>query len=434
MDLILQQRRTPARDKKELLGLLFLGLAYFLWPYYDAPSLLLFGKLLLIPLFFLYLPYFQFPTSWSTRLLILGGLGFLSLAYLSCFWSPAPVRTFKHVTEEVLLNLTSFGAAAFWAAKASEKSLNSLFKLAFLSFLWVLGLYVFFFLWWHFTGTPLFPLDHGPKGPVPTQRLFFFLPDIHDVILNRQNFASYLLFPASMALAYLITASSRKDFLKGLFWCFLFVGFIFVTAKRSALLGIFTGSFLGALLSHRYRALIGIFLLVVIIASLVFFTPLKRYFIRENFRLFFSGNKKDWARAGSIPVRYYGLPFYLRYIAQHPLRGIGFGRSNIKLNPEVLALAKKAHIIHAHNVWVNFALYLGLPGLMFFLLFLGAKGFVFWQGFSRAGPLCWLLLGFVIYLVAFWIRYQFDDSFRYATSALYFLNTGLGVGLSLRQK
>jgi len=363
-----------------------------------------------------------------------GALGFVILAYLSCFWSLAPFRTFKHVTEEVLLNLTSFGAAAFWAAQASERNLRRLFKVALASFLWVLGLYLFFFFWWHFTGAPLFPLDRGPKGPLSAQTLFFLLPDLHDIILNRQNLASYLLFPSSMALAYFITAPSGKKFLKGFFWFLLFGGFLFVTAKRSALLGLFIGGIFGAFLARRYQALLILFLIVISLISLVFFTPLKRYFIRENFRLFLSGNRKEWVRAGSIPLRYYGLPFYLKYIARHPLKGIGFGRFNIKTNPKVKALAQKAHLGHAHNVWINLALYLGIPGAFFFLLFLGAKSFIFWQAFQRAGPGNWLLLGFIIYLVAFWVRYQFDDSFRYATSALYYLNTGLGVGLSLRQK
>ena len=207
---------------------------------------------------------------------------------------------------------------------------------------------------------------------------------------------------------------------------------IFLTSKRSALLGLFLGGIVGGFLAKKFKLLIILNLCLLILVILIFETPLKRFFIREDFQSLLRGEREKWKTAGSIPMRCYGLPFYLDYIKKHPWRGIGFGRFNIKLNPETRNLALKAHLVHAHNVFINLALYLGIPGTAFFLFFLFFNFLCLIKGFSRAGPEIWLLTGFIIYFIAFWTRYQFDDSFRYATSALYYLNSGLGIGLGFR--
>ncbi|GEM_PF-7069224 len=434
---ILQQSPSRVRNLFEKLGLWVLGACYFLWPYHDAPTFLLAGKILISALFLFWLfterparPKLSDP---ALVLLFIGAAGFTLWAYVSSFWSLAPWRTFKHVTEEVLLNLMAFGLAAIWAAKASPPALERMKKVVLASFLWVLFLYAFFYVWWLVKGTPLWPVEEAPKGAVDPISLLFLLPDWHDVLLNRQNLANYLLFPSSMALAYLICARDRRQLLQSLFWFSLFFGVLFLTSKRSALLGLMIGGVIAVILAKRFRLFLFLLALMMGLVSLVVFTPLKRYFVRENFRLFLEGKRSQWFQAGSIPMRYYGLPYFLRYIREHPWKGIGYGRFNIKLNPETRALVKEAHLAHAHNVWINLALHLGIPGLVFFLIFLAGEFLCFWRLFKRAGPGHWLALGFLIYFIAFWVRHQFDDSFRYATSALYFLNTGLGVGLSFRK-
>ncbi len=433
MSFILQQSVPYATSRW---GLLVISLGYFLFPYYDAPTFLLVGKLLFALFFLVQISSLRpFPPRQTGPLLILlGAGGFLLLAYYSCLWSPAPWRTFKHVSEEVLLNLVVFATATFWVKKASEKELSALSKVILFSFGWVLFLYLFFYFWWLISGRPFWPLNLAPKEVSPWS-LLFWLPDWHDVILDRQNLASYLLFPCSIFLGFLIypSAEAKKNRLGYLLGFLLFFAFLFLTSKRSALLGLFVGGFGGAVLTKRYRLLIYLFGLALLVILVVWQTPVKKYFVRENFRLFLKADKEKWATAGSIPQRYYGLPYYLSYIKKHPLRGIGFGRFNIKLNPETNLLRKKAHLAHAHNVIINMALHLGLLGAFFFLLFLLGQFVCFWNAFKLDGKYAPYLLGFLIYFIAFWLRYQFDDSFRYATSALYYLNTGIGLGLSLRE-
>ena len=145
---ILQQAPPAARDSgpPQVCSWLLI-LAFFLWPYYDAPTLLLTGKLALaasLPL----LVRTAGPVRWSPCLgaVLLGALGFLALAYLSVAWSPAPWRTFKHVSEEVFLNLVVAGAAFLWALAARDADLKRLVRLALASYLLIVALYAAFFL------------------------------------------------------------------------------------------------------------------------------------------------------------------------------------------------------------------------------------------------------------------------------------------------
>ena len=411
-------------------------MAYFVWPYHDIPTIHLVGKLLFIPLLFFLIKDLR-PIARRHRCvygLLVGGLGYLFFAYYSVLWSVVPWETFKHVSEEVLFNLIVFLVALLWIYEAPEEYLKRLSKYVVLSFLCSILVYFLFYAYWLLKG-PIFPVEQAPPRAEPIP-LLFLLSDWHDLLLNRQNLASYFLFPASMALGYLFYAQGARKISQGLFFLLLFVGMIFLTSKRSALLGLFLGGIIGGLLAQRFKVLGLWFLLFLIVVVVIVATPLKRFFIRENFHLLLHGKREEWKTAGSIPMRYYGLPYYLDYIKKHPWKGIGFGRFNIKRNPVTRALAKKAHLAHAHNVFINMVLHLGLLGALFFLLFLFFSFLCLLRGvsISRASPEAWLVLGFFIYFLAFWIRYQFDDSFRYATSALYYLNSGLGVGLALRYR
>ena len=435
MDPILQQESPTARAYASHLTFWAISLVYFFWPYHDVPTFLLVGKLLFLPPFFILgKEILSLPKKHRCLYgLFAAGLGYLFWAYYSVSWSVVPWRTFKHVSEEVLFNLIVFITAMFWSYKAPWPQVKRLVRYVSFSFLFSILVYFLFYAWWFWKG-PLFPVEGSPPHADPLS-LLFLLSDWNDLLLNRQNLASYFLFPASMALGYLLYHSERKKFLKGFFFFLLSVGMIFITSKRSALLGLFVGGLVGGVLTKRFKVL-GLWIcFFAFVLALIVATPLKRFFVRENFYLLFHGNREAWKTAGSIPMRYYGLPYYLNYIKKHLWKGIGFGRFNIKKNPVTRALARKAHLAHAHNVFLNMVLHLGIVGALAFVSFLFFKLWCLLKGlFSREGPENWLLLGFFIYFLAFWIRYQFDDSFHYATSALYYLNTGLGVGLALKSQ
>ena len=413
-----------------------MGLCFFLFPYYSAPTLLLLGKLLVAAAFLPLAPgLLRFKRDKAFLALAGFSLAFLLICYLSVSFSPAPWRTFKHVSEEVLLNLLLMFAALLWAANAPVRDLFRLKKVALWSYLWIIFFFFAVYFWWlikgPFQARPLTPPHFDPW------LLLFKLPDWHEYLLDCQNISTYFLFPASMSLAFLFETRERRAFLKSLFLFLSFVFMIFLTTKRSVLLGLFVGGVLGAFLARRFRLLLfwGLFVLGLLV--LIVATPIKKFFIREDLRLLFYGGRESWKseRAGSIPWRLYGLPFYLEHLKKHPFKGVGYGRFNLKLNPETRALAKEAHLVHAHNVFLNMALHLGLPGAVVFVLLVLTQGLILWRGFwHRAGPERVFILGFIIYFVAFWVRYQFDDSFRYATSAFYYLYLGLGMGLSLRER
>ncbi len=366
--------------------------------------------------------------------MVLTSLAYLFFAYLSVWMSYVPWRTFKHVTEEVSLNLLVFWTALFWSHFSPREKIKRLGRYLFLSFLWVVFLYFFFYALWLWKGPIIASKYFSPSLYTGPLSLLFNLADWNDWLLNRQNISTYFLFPSSLALAYTLLGPDPQKRKRALVIFLFFLGLIFLTSKRSALLGLLIGGVLGTMLARRSRYLLFLLFLFLGLFLVIWLSPLKSFFVRENFKVLFHGGPQEWKEGGSIPWRIYGLPFYLDYIKKHPWRGIGFGRLNIKSNPETKALAKKARLAHAHNVFLNMALYLGLPGALAFVLFTLNLGICLFFGFKRGSPYAWLVLGFLIYFISFWVRYQFDDSFRYATSAFYYLNLGLGLGIASKNE
>ncbi len=362
------------------------------------------------------------------RLLFWGSFGFVMLAFVSVFYSVAPWRTFKHVVEEVFLNFLVFWGVFLWSKFFAFQRLSFLLKTILLSFLFIVLLYFLLAFWWFKFG-PIFCKDYAPHQ-YELLPLLFGLGDWQGFLLNRQNLSSYFLFPASMSWSYFLLAKNKKS----RFWavCFfvIFCLMLFLTSKRSALLGMFLAGSLAVFLSRRIRWLFVFCLFFVVGLFVVFKTPLKRFFVREKISVLLTSDRTQWKNAGSIPIRYYGLPFYLERIKDSPFKGVGFGIFNIKANPETKEIVKKSHLAHAHNVWINIALFLGVPGLIFFLLFLLGQIVFSFKMFLRSDSFFvqWLALGFIVYFFAFWVRYQFDDTFRHVVAAFYYLNSGLVLG------
>ncbi len=434
---ILLQESLRARDTSLLFryGFLSIVAVYFLWPYQGNPTLLLVGKALLALLAFSL--FFDLPQvvkrNLLHRILLIGSLGFVVFAYLSVFFSVEPERTLKHVTEEVFLNMLVFWGVFLWSHRFDPVKKKLLFWSVGLSFLFMVLFYFLLVLWWAEVG-PVFARERAPSRP-DLLSLLFFLPDWQTLLLNRQNLASYFLFPATMSWSYFLVARDNMRYRYLAFALFLVFGLVlFLTNKRSALLGLFLAVLLTLFLLKRIKILVGIILCAFLMTFLVLNTPVKRFFVRENLSVLLKGDKKQWKKAGSIPVRYYGLPFYLKEIKKHPLQGVGFGVFNIKSNPRTKEISKKSRLAHAHNTFVNFALFMGLPGLLFFGLFLMAQIIISFKSFYQSNEVFvrWLALGFIAYFFSFWIRYQFDDTFRHAVAAFYYLNSGLVLGLIQR--
>lgn len=104
----------------------------------------------------------------------------------------------------------------------------------------------------------------------------------------------------------------------------------------------------------------------------------------------FQGRMEIWSRA-------------LRTIRHFPLTGCGLGtfrRAVHVLYPLVL-VSPDWDIAHAHNVFLQVALDLGLPGLVGYLALLAVAGWAGWQRAKAGGADRWLALGVLAGLVGY---------------------------------
>ena len=129
----------------------------------------------------------------------------------------------------------------------------------------------------------------------------------------------------------------------------------------------------------------------------------------------------------------------IKYVAKHPFQGIGYGRHSFKKKfPEM----KKwnSRFWHAHNVFINAALELGVQGFLA-LLFLLYRVFSFlWPGFRGRTPNSWkdltdiLIAGVFISTAGLFFRNLTDDIYNNDAALLVWLIVGLGFSLKLFQK
>jgi O-antigen ligase len=113
--------------------------------------------------------------------------------------------------------------------------------------------------------------------------------------------------------------------------------------------------------------------------------------------------------------------FSLDYLSQHPLSGIGYGRYSFELTFPEFMEGKNPLLGHTHNIFMDLALQLGLPGLLIFLLFMGLLLKLLWPLAPPTRgqlPACFRLAALLM-IVAFMIR-NFTDDFFFGSSVEFF--------------
>ncbi|MBZ0104393.1 MAG: O-antigen ligase family protein [Sulfuricella denitrificans] len=118
--------------------------------------------------------------------------------------------------------------------------------------------------------------------------------------------------------------------------------------------------------------------------------------------------------------RYIIWQYWLDRVAERPLGGVGFGRDLPHLVYIKPVEWPPFWFAHGHNMFLNYALQLGIPGVMVFLFLLGAMGRLFWRAYRSDDKKIGLagLAGLAL-LVAFISKNMTDDLF-WRTDALFF--------------
>ena len=131
--------------------------------------------------------------------------------------------------------------------------------------------------------------------------------------------------------------------------------------------------------------------------------------------------------------RYQIWQYWTEHIAERPLTGVGFGRDLPHYVYAKPAEFPSDYFAHAHNVFLNYALQMGLPGLVALLILLAALIRTFWRFYrspheeTRLVGICGLAL-----IASFVTKNMTDDFFWRGDGLLFWSLVGMLLGYGTR--
>jgi O-antigen ligase len=134
----------------------------------------------------------------------------------------------------------------------------------------------------------------------------------------------------------------------------------------------------------------------------------------------------------SNDVRLKFWPKVAARIAEHPLTGTGFGRGVIRKAYPDLTPPEAPALWHAHNVFLNYGLQAGIPGVLALAALFAGFGFLFWR--ASIGPQAWAGIAGLLLVGGVLLRNQANDFFVRDMSLLFWALTGLLARLAVTAK
>ncbi len=343
---------------------------------------------------------------------------------LSVFFSFNPIYSAKQFVYEIIINVTLFFILIYLYQRefiTLKQTLHILIltNLIFISIFLLQGLQ-----WYLFPSHPLMRnISRGIRKPEVWQ-IFFELSRYSD-LFSYKAVTTYVLFFAALGLAYLYLPIPFRDKLKPICLGIANVTVAISSMLKAPIVAIGFAIALSPLLplkrNQRIKILYSNVILIALFLFLIFFSPLKTYFLRgENLTSLVHGKYRKWGSFGSRIIIY---KTYVKQILKHPFIGVGIGRRNIKFAfPDSV---KESRHTHAHNVFLNVALQQGIQSvlMLFVFIFLQLRyGISILRTFTAHLDSRYIyVLAFVIWICMFWTRSSFDDMFRHSISTYYWV-------------
>ena len=244
---------------------------------------------------------------------------------------------------------------------------------------------------------------------------------------GRASFVGYAVVLAPMLLLFGVLAGGRRlAAVAALFLMVLVTAFF--TQERIVWVTLFVQGALALLLLRAYglsrlspaRLLTAVALGAVLVGAV--FYSVQDWRFKDNAAGSLSGDSR------------LGLwPGVARQIADHPLAGAGFGRGVLaKVRPDLIP-KENTLLSHAHNVFLNYGLGMGLPGMLALAwVFLGLLR-EYWR-FCSAPDEKLKLVGIagIVLVVGVVLRNQVNDMFIRDQSMLFWALSGMLLGLGGR--
>ena len=128
-------------------------------------------------------------------------------------------------------------------------------------------------------------------------------------------------------------------------------------------------------------------------------------------------------------VRISFWPKVIDKIVEHPLTGTGFGRDVIRKAYTDLTPVESPALWHGHNVFLNYGLEMGVPGILALAAMFASFGLLFWR--ASSGSSAWTGMAGLLLIAAVVMRNQLNDFFIRDMSLMFWALTGLFARLAI---
>ena len=377
------------------------------------------------------------PLFWTILL-------FTASALLSIAFSPDPSRSTRAFGEEFFLNFITFFLLALYAIEFGEKTdwfsglliVNAIFLAVYLGVMlqWFSGGKDMWFvesdilkpgvLWW-------LPPDKTLIEASGVDRVLSY-GDGNTIFNGIKHTSLFLTLFIGVAT---VTVAVKKHLYPSLILFFVNILTLVSTTKRSVMAAATMGVICSLFFFNYMKKFIAAGIIILLIVVLIILESDKnKYLVRENWDLMLKGKISEAVKkGGSIPLRMCAYKEFAADVAANPFMGIGPARKNIRVAyPETV---DKCHLVHAHNTFLNMALYTGVQGMLSLICIIFFQFSMLlhcWKNSIIAGDRQ-LSAAIILFMIMFWGSNMFMDGFRHGSALLYWMVTAVAAGRALSE-
>lgn len=209
---------------------------------------------------------------------------------------------------------------------------------------------------------------------------------------------------------------------------------LYITFQRGALVALFALILAVIIITplKGYFKLVGFFFWLVAAITLAWFVPRG---LSSDFKNMTTFNKAVENPEQFINVRFEIWHYSIGYLIKNPFKGCGFGRASLNKKYPYYKTRGRG-FWHAHNMFLNIGLELGVQGLVAFCYLLASVFWIGLEGYRKSKPdtLSHFLGGsLMLMVIAVTFRNMFDDFFVDDTALLFWFLCGLSVAVIQRE-
>ncbi len=335
---------------------------------------------------------------------------------------------------EIILNLALFFAFSLYCSQ-TEKPLQW-FQIIIIANIIFLIIYLYtMFQWTVMPGHRIFA-DPG-FGVQPTAiDIIFTYGNINTLVHGIKHTSFFLML--GIAITFVPFLWNRTKITNSLVATLNFITLI-TTTRRAPLLATIIGMGLAGFIrpgSSRKAIMVAIGALTafLVTGAILYSTNHKRFFVREDWNKILAGDIESQKGKGSIAIRILCIKAYSQEMIQHPFRGAGLGKRNIK--QAFTEAREKCGDAHPHNVFLNLFCETGIQGMLAILLLIGTQASFFWKCFKKTDSedVKIVMAAALIYMLMFWLAQMATYAFHHGTATLYWLFTAVPTGYALKEQ